>query len=215
MLLCPSSHKWVLCICVYSRICWLEFLISQEPLTSAQLTEVFLFPVLSVSVFIFLFPTWRKCGVCSFCFPAAQSLSIFHSLGSVSLALLLASVIVKYSGSQPSCVSLDLAFLPCQGHAVSPALTFPKLTFRVVENSSSNFVITCKFFSGTLTSCLWCLWCYCGLFRSLRLTLVNQVLFSQFCCIISKSWVTCFIVFECQLDDISSCIWRLNWLNFL
>lgn len=180
---CAPVH---MCICVYSRICWLEFLISQEPLTSAQLTEVFLFPLLSVSVFIFLFPTWRKCGVCSFCFPAAQSLSIFHSLGSVSLALLLASVIVQYSGSQPSCVSLDLAFLPCQGHAVSPALTFPKLTFRVVENSSSNFAITCKFFlwNFDFLSLSNLFFCCCGLFRSLRLGLVKQVLLSQFCCVI-------------------------------
>ncbi len=41
----------------------------------------------------------------------------------------LASVIVKYPGSQPSCVSLDLAFLLCQGHTVSPTLTFLKRTF--------------------------------------------------------------------------------------
>lgn len=70
----------------------------------------------------------RKCGVCSFCLPAVQSLSIFHSLGSVSLSLVLTFIIVKYPDTQPSCVSLELAFLPCQGHTVSPTLTFPKLT---------------------------------------------------------------------------------------
>lgn len=43
------------------------------------------------------------------------------------------------------CVSPDFAFLPCQGHSVSPTLSFLKRTFRVLGNTLS-ITITCGFF---------------------------------------------------------------------
>lgn len=133
--------------CAVSVQCCCELLYMSKSvylcLCKNLLTRVFYFPraanissadrgvpvscVISVSLY---FPVAQLQEVWSLLFLPSQCLSIFHSLGSVFLSLLLAFCHSKISWlSALSCVSLDLAFLRCQGHAVSPTLTFPKLTF--------------------------------------------------------------------------------------